>query len=88
MKKKINIVESFTLTHDDGQQQKFNAGQHEVEDHIADHWFVRAHSDEPAPLDPPVGTQEYAKIAARKLQRRRALDAAAEDASDEDEHKK
>jgi hypothetical protein len=76
---RVVIVESFTLTHDDGKLQRFNPGIYELDDHIATHWYVVAHSDRPGPYEPKVGTPEYAKEAARKAARRRLIDAAIED---------
>lgn len=42
---KINVLIAFVLTMADGAQKKFNAGLHEVEEEIASHWYVQAHSE-------------------------------------------
>lgn len=41
---KIHVHKPFTLTHDDGTQTSFEVGTHEVEAHVADHWYVKVHS--------------------------------------------
>ena len=41
--KKIQVEKPFLLTHDDATQRRFTAGAHEVEDAIADHWYVKMH---------------------------------------------
>lgn len=45
----INVTKAFTLTHDDGAKQSFATGTHEVPDHVAAHWYVKAHVEAPAP---------------------------------------
>ena len=40
----ITIHTRFVLTLDDSRQIEFRAGEHEVSDAIASHWYVRAHS--------------------------------------------
>lgn len=42
---KINVIEQFTLTMADGVRKTFNRGIQDVEEEIADHWFVKAHSE-------------------------------------------
>lgn len=54
----VNIVKAFRLTQDNGVSRWFNAGRHEVEQFVADHWFVRAHSDNPPPAQAPPGSPE------------------------------
>ena len=51
--KKIQVEKPFLLTHDDATQRRFTAGAHEVEDAIADHWYVKIHlaPEEKAPED-------------------------------------
>jgi len=46
---KIYIAKPFVLSLDGGEQVKFSAGAHTVEQDIADHWFVKAHTAESAP---------------------------------------
>ena len=40
----IHVEKPFTLTRDTGERVSFPVGIHEVPDHVADHWYVRAHS--------------------------------------------
>lgn len=44
-KKKIRVHTPFNFTAEDGTSQHFPAGEHTVDDKVADHWFVAAHSD-------------------------------------------
>jgi hypothetical protein len=42
--KQIIVESAFTLTTKDGQKQHFEVGVHDdIDDAIADHWYVRAH---------------------------------------------
>lgn len=54
--KTIHVLKAFLLNLQDHTQRPFRAGLHEVEEHIADHWFVKAHSEPvaeaPAPSEP------------------------------------
>lgn len=47
---KINVQSPFTLTRDDGERVSYKVGIQEVEQWVADHWFVKAHSE---PVDKP-----------------------------------
>ncbi len=47
--KRIKVRKPFTLTLQDHTQRVFAAGEHEVEDTIADHWYVKPHVVEEAP---------------------------------------
>ena len=49
----IHVTKAFTLTHDDGVKQSFGVGKHEVADHVAAHWYVKAHVETPAPAPKP-----------------------------------
>ncbi len=49
----IHVHKAFTLTHDDGTRQTFAVGSHAVPDHVAEHWYVKAHSEKPVPKAPP-----------------------------------
>lgn len=80
--KNVQIVKAFTLTHDDGSLERFNPGVYELEDNIAEHWYVVAHSNNPGPFRPAAGTPEYAKEEARKAARRKVLDAAIEEVAE------
>jgi uncharacterized protein len=45
----INVATRFTLNLASGARRAFEAGRHEVEEAVADHWFVKAHlAREPA----------------------------------------
>jgi len=56
----INLSRSVLLVLDDETEVKLPAGVQEVEQDIADHWFVKAHFvNAPPPLTTP-GTPEYA----------------------------
>jgi hypothetical protein len=66
--KEINVLKAFLLTLADHTQRAFAVGVHKVEDEIADHWYVKAHSEPVVsvgtvslvanppvdPVDPPV----------------------------------
>jgi hypothetical protein len=42
--KQITVESSFVFTHPDGRKEPFAVGVHdEVDDGVADHWYVRAH---------------------------------------------
>lgn len=46
---KINVHTPFQFTHADGTKQDFAVGVHDVEDAVANHWFVKPHTgDAPA----------------------------------------
>jgi len=44
-KKTIRVHTPFNFTSEDGTSQRFEAGEHTVDDKVAEHWFVTAHSD-------------------------------------------
>lgn len=44
-KKTIRVHTPFTFTNEDNTSQRFEAGEHVVDDKVADHWFVTAHSE-------------------------------------------
>lgn len=41
----LNVLKSFKLNLAEGVIRDFEAGLHEVEDEIAAHWYVAAHSE-------------------------------------------
>jgi hypothetical protein len=43
--KRINVVKPFRLTFDDHTTRDFKPGVVEVDEKIADHWYVKAHSE-------------------------------------------
>ncbi len=62
----IQVTKDFVFTLEDGTMRVFKQGEHEVEDHIAAHWYVQAHSQPvaspvaasaPASETPPFATE-------------------------------
>jgi hypothetical protein len=51
----IQVTQDFVLSLDDGTKRPFKQGVHEVDDAIAEHWYVKAHS---VPAAPPVAVSE------------------------------
>ena len=43
--RKIVVKQKFTHLGNDGVEVKFAPGIHEVSDDVADHWYVKAHSE-------------------------------------------
>lgn len=43
--KYLNVLTGFILTLADGAKREFEAGLQEIEDELADHWYVAAHSE-------------------------------------------
>ncbi len=39
----IQVVKPFTLTHQDGTQQAYGVGVHDVPDIVAEHWYTKLH---------------------------------------------
>jgi biotin carboxyl carrier protein len=68
--KKIKVLKSFVLTLRN-EVKKFEVGVHEVEENIAAHWYVRAHSEpvaepaaEEAPAAAPAPAAEPTQVSA------------------------
>jgi hypothetical protein len=61
----INVAQKFLFTHDDGKQQEFKPGAHEVSDKVAGNWFVQAHTTTPPKNPPAIGSPEYVNFARR-----------------------
>lgn len=40
---KIQVIKPFTLLHDDGTEQKYAVGVHDVPEIVADHWYTKLH---------------------------------------------
>jgi len=80
--KTVNIIIPFTLTLNDASRMDFDVGEHEVEDEIAAHPWLIAHSDQAPYIEPLPGTPEGAAVAARRVQRRRMLDTQTEEDTD------
>jgi hypothetical protein len=56
----VNIVKPFTFTHDDGSQEAFIPGRYDLPDELAEHFYVKAHSDEPEPVALRPGMPQHA----------------------------
>jgi valyl-tRNA synthetase len=59
----INVAKAFTLTHQDNTRQKFEKGLHNVTHAISEHWFVKAHTAEPAEGQVDANAEYEKKIA-------------------------
>ncbi len=68
----IHVTKPFTLTHDDGVKQSFAIGKHEVADHLAAHWYVKAHVEKPAVAPKPKADPEGAGKDAKNAEQPRA----------------
>lgn len=78
----INVVKPFTLTKQDGSVHHFGVGEQEVDEDVADHWYVQHHTDDPPEYNPPPGTPEYAAREAGRARRDALLQAAREQEAD------
>lgn len=58
-KKTIRVHTPFNFTSEDGTSQRFEAGEHTVDDKVADHWFVTAHSDVTGKAKASADTKEF-----------------------------
>jgi len=58
-KKTIRVHTPFTFNFEDGTSQHFAAGEHTVDDKVADHWFVTAHSDVTGKAKASADTKEF-----------------------------
>ncbi len=55
----IYVAQPFTLIRDDGGRQFFDAGEQEVEEAMAAHWYVQAHcTPKPVAMPEPVRLTE------------------------------
>ena len=70
---KFNVVKQFTLNHDDGTTEVFKPGEHDREPHIANHWFVQAHTDKPPKEAVALGTPQYAAAMRALVGKRSAM---------------
>lgn len=52
---KLHVHTKFTLRHDDGTTTDFALGEHEFDDTLANHWYVKLHARDPnaVPAAPP-----------------------------------
>lgn len=58
-KKTIRVHTPFDFQSEDGGSQRFEAGEHVVDDKVADHWFVTAHSDITGKAKASADTKEF-----------------------------
>ena len=58
-KKTIRVHTPFTFTNEDNTSQRFEAGEHVVDDKVADHWFVTAHSEITGKAKATADTKEF-----------------------------
>lgn len=58
-KKTIRVHTPFNFTSEDGTSQRFETGEHTVDDKVADHWFVTAHSDVTGKAKASADTKEF-----------------------------
>lgn len=58
-KKTIRVHTPFDFQFEDGTSQRFEAGEHAVEDKVADHWFVTAHADVTGKAKTSADTKEF-----------------------------
>lgn len=56
------ITKPFLLTKDDGDQLTFSIGVHDLPDDIANHWYVRLHSNNPPPAEERPGTSQKPSV--------------------------
>jgi hypothetical protein len=77
---KFKVVKPFTLTHDDHTKEHFVPGDYERPAHIAFHWFVQAHTDNPPPDALAIGSPQHAVAMRALVAKRRQLLQEAEEA--------
>ncbi|MEN4684750.1 STY1053 family phage-associated protein [Pantoea agglomerans] len=58
-KKTIRVHTPFKFNSEDGTAQEFSVGEHTVDDKVADHWFVAAHSEVTGKVKAPADTKEF-----------------------------
>lgn len=59
---KINVISKFTLVMSDCVPHEFDVGEHEVDQDIADHWYVKANCEAAEVVEPEVIEPVKAKI--------------------------
>lgn len=69
----VNFASDFTLICDDGRRFEFAAGEQDIPDELADHWYVKAHCEAlPVTYDEPeVATDVEAEEPAAESEKRR-----------------
>lgn len=58
-KKTIRVHTPFKFNSEDGTAQDFSVGEHSVDDKVAEHWFVAAHSEVTGKVKAPADTKEF-----------------------------
>lgn len=58
-KKTIRVHTPFDFQFEDGTSQRFETGEHTVDEKVADHWFVTAHSDITGKAKASADTKEF-----------------------------
>lgn len=58
-KKTIRVHTPFKFNSEDGTAQEFSVGEHSVDDKVAEHWFVAAHSEVTGKVKAPADTKEF-----------------------------
>lgn len=58
-KKTIRVHTPFKFNSEDGTAQEFSVGEHSVDDKVAEHWFVAAHSEVTGKTKAPADTKEF-----------------------------
>lgn len=58
-KKTIRVHTPFTFNFEDGTSQRFDVGEHTVDDKVAEHWFVTAHADVTGKAKASADTKEF-----------------------------
>jgi hypothetical protein len=77
----VNMISMCNFRMQNGKTLFIGKGSQALPEGIANHWFVRAHSDNPLPKVLKPGTPEYAADQARQVARSQLLDAAVEEAA-------
>lgn len=84
--KRINVFRAFILNAAHGVEHRFAVGVHEVDEHIAAHWFVQAHSEEiaapitgEAPIQVNSGPQDGDSVLTQIATEEQALERIASD---------
>jgi hypothetical protein len=77
----INMVKPCTITLQDGSTRVIAAGRQSLPKEIAEHWFVKHHSDDPPESAVVPGTAAFADRERARVARQHILDTAAEQAA-------
>jgi len=64
----VTIVKGFTFQHHDGFKELIPPGTYDLDDEMANHFYVRAHSDNPLPLRARPGMSQFEALTAGRGQ--------------------